>query len=124
MPGGVALLVNGSPSPVRVWATANWWGDTTLSFEVVSAGVARRVERREQEYTVNVPASIELASGGVQEFPFDLGDGEWRAGVPLEGLFARSVELVAVYDVPPTREAIDQGMWTGQLRSAPIRVGQ
>jgi hypothetical protein len=115
---GVAMLRNLGQEPVRVWRPGNEWGDAALSFEV-SGG---RIVRAPQEYTANVPASTAVPVGGSFELPFDLADGSWDASRPLHELLRRGAQLVAAYEVEPTPEAAEHGVWTGRLRSEPVRL--
>lgn len=121
-PAGVVVLVNDGDTSVGVWRTGNAWGDPVLSFEVLHDGVVLPIVRREQEYTRNVPSSFSLAAASRHEWPFDLGDGSWDAQTPLDQLDPRHARLVGVYAVPPSPEAERHGVWTGQLRSAPVAL--
>jgi hypothetical protein len=123
-PTGVVVLSNTSSTDVRVWQTGNQWGDTALSFEVLHNGLVLRIVRREQEYTRNVPSSFVLPVKSRHEWPFDLGDGDWDAETPIDQVAGRHTQLVAVYDVPTTPEALNHGVWTGQLRSEPVLLDE
>jgi hypothetical protein len=105
---------------VRIWRTGNLWGDTVLSFELLPDERSYSVVRKPQVYTRNVPSSLKVPGGSRHELPFDLGDGEWEAGSPLDQLILPGAQLVAIYDVPQTPEALEHGVWTGQLRSEPV----
>src|SRR5262249_5470529 len=112
-PTGVVVLVNTGGTDVRVWQTGNQWGDTVLSFEVLQNGLVYPIVRREQEYTRNVPSSFVLPARSVHEWPFDLGDGDWDAEIPVDQLNVPQAQLVAIYDVPRSPEAVNHGVWTG-----------
>lgn len=119
-PAGKVVLVNTGSADVRLWNTGNHWGDRVLSFEVLHGGRVWRLVSRPQEYTRNVPSSFVLPAGARHEWPFDLGDGDWEADVPIEQLTIPGAQLVAVYDVPRSPEAESHGVWTGELRSEPM----
>jgi hypothetical protein len=123
-PAGAVVLMNAGRTAIRVWQSGNQWGDTVLSFEVLRSGKVWRVFHKPQDYTRNVPSSKEVPAGARHAVAFDLGDGEWDAGAPIEQLTAPPAQLVAVYDVPPTPEARDRGIWTGQLRSNPALLSE
>jgi hypothetical protein len=123
-PTGAVVLVNTGSAGVSVWQTGNRWGDTVLSFEVLHNGCVWRIVRREQVYTINVPSSFVLPAGSRHEWTFDLGDGDWEAETPIDQLTVPNAQLVAVFDVPPSPEAVDYGVWTGQLRSQTVLLGE
>jgi hypothetical protein len=95
-------------------------GRLALSFEVFQGDRILHIVRKPQVYTRNVPSSVALPAGTRHEWPFDLGDGEWEADAPIDQAVVPGAQLVAIYDVPPSTEAIDHGVWTGQLRSKPV----
>lgn len=119
-PTGVVVLANEAGADARVWRPGNRWGDTALSFEVEHDGRVGHITRREQVYTINVPRSFVLPEGSSHALPFDLGDGEWEAEIPIDQLIVPEAQLVAVFDVPPSPEAMEHGVWIGQLRSDPV----
>jgi len=119
-PAGKVVFENIGATEMGVWRTGNSWGDEALSFELKSAGGIERIVRKPQVYTVNVPAAQMLSARGRYAVPFDLGDGSWQ----LEASFRWDVdaELVALYDVPESPDALAQHAWIGHLRSAPVRL--
>jgi hypothetical protein len=119
-PAGDVVLVSRGPAPARVWRMGNSWGDETVSFEISSGGDMAVVKRKPQVYTRNVPSSFEIPPGGRHAFPFDLSDGAWRTEAALGLLEAGDVRLVAVYELVPDHEAVEQGCWTGRIRSEPV----
>jgi hypothetical protein len=123
-PAGIVLLANAGSKDIRVWQSGNQWGDTVLSFEILQGETVWRVFRRQQDYTRNVPSSVVVPPGKRHVLIFDLDDGDWDAGAPIERLATPPAQLVAVYDVPLSPEAIDHGVWTGQLRSNSVPLGE
>lgn len=121
-PAGDAVLVNRGSVPARVWRMGNSWGDRTLSFEITRDGRTVPVVLGPQEYTRNVPSSFEIPPGGRHAFPFDLRDGTWETGPAADLLAEGGADLVAVYELKPDQEALEQGCWTGQVTSAPVRL--
>lgn len=117
---GAVVFVNTGSTDVSIWQMGNQWGDRVLSFEVIHNGGVWRIFRREQVYTRNVPSSFLLLAGSRHEWPFDLGDGDWDAETPIDQLLVPHAQLVAVYDVPPSPEAVNHGVWVGQIRSKPM----
>lgn len=123
-PTGVVVLHNMGNTDVRVWKVGNRWGDTMLSFELIGNGRILHIVRREQVYTINVPSSFVLPAGSKHEWPFDLGDGEWEADVPIEQMAVPGAQLIAIHTVPPSPEAAEHSVWTGQLRSRPVLLDE
>lgn len=121
-PAGSAALVNTGQAPVRVWRQGNSWGDPTLSFLISAEGVEGRVVRSAQEYTRNVPATIELRAGERHAWAVDLADGSWEAEPSLDRLARPGGSLVGVYEVVPTAEAEQHNVWIGRILSEPVRL--
>ena len=119
-PSGSVVLCNSGADAVRVFATGNRWGDEALSFEVIAAGSAARIARAPQVYTANVPVTALIPPGGRYEIAFDLSDGSWETDAVGAALAAPGAMLVAVYEILPSPEALEQQVWTGAVRSAPV----
>jgi hypothetical protein len=118
---GWVVLTNRGTADLRVWRNGNTWGDEALSFDVSHGGSTRRVEREPQVYTRNVPASVVLTPGDGFQISFDLLDGTWRLdaiGRPLPP----QVEIAAVYEVPPSSEAVAHQVWTGLVSSEQVTI--
>jgi hypothetical protein len=118
-PRGAVAIANRGTTPVRVWELGNSWGDATLSFELLRDGAVEKIVREPQVYTVNLPERREVPAGGRHEWRFDLGDGSWKIG-DVTHLDVPDTRLVAVYEVVPTPEAEEHGVWVGRLRSDPV----
>jgi len=123
-PGGTVVFVNMGSTPLRLWRTGSQWGDTALSFEVRRGERTWYVLRKPQDYTRNVPSLVRVPPAARYEAVFDLGDGQWEADAPIDQLAVADAQLVAVYDNRSSPEAVDQGVWIGQLRSSPIRLDE
>lgn len=119
-PAGTVVFVNTGSAAVRIWRTGNQWGDTALSFEVLRDDDIRRVVRHPQVYTRNVPSTVVVSAGAKHEWSFDLSDGQWDADGPVDQLLAPGAQLIAIYEVPLSPEAVAHGVWTGRLRSDPV----
>jgi len=109
-PAGAVALVNTRDVAVRTWRLGNEWGDQMISFEVVRGEAMTLVVRAPQVYTRNVPSPISVPAGARHPVPFDLGDGTWRLEAPASEVFAAGASLVAVYEVPESREASEAGV--------------
>lgn len=119
-PAGAVALVNMRNAAVRIWRPGNEWGDGMISFELLRDSTVVRVVRSPQVYTRNVPGSIEVPPGGRHHIRFDLGDGSWQLAAPVRELFAMGARIVAIYEVLPSHEADEAGVWTGYLRSQTV----
>ena len=113
-PAGEAVLTNRGEVPIRIWNTGNEWGDGALSFTVTVDGGDQHVALRPQLYTRNVPSFVELAPGGEERRPFDLGDGTWEPAV------AGGDRLAAEFRIDGTPESDQHAVWTGSVRSEPV----
>jgi hypothetical protein len=91
-----------------------------ISFEVRRGPTVRHVVRAPQVYTRNVPSPLVVSPGVRHSIPFDLDDGTWQLEAPVVELFGAGASLVAIYDVPESPEAIEAGVWIGQLHSQPV----
>ena len=123
-PAGMVVFLNRGQSDVRIWERGNRWGDTALAFELIRNGQVSRIVRREQVYTRNVPSSVTVPAGARHEWPFDLGDGEWESDGWDDRSVAPGAQLVAVYSVPASPEALDHGVHSGQLLSEAISLDE
>jgi hypothetical protein len=124
LPAGEIVLANTGGAEVRVWRTGNQWGDTALSFEVLQGDDLLRIVRLPQVYTRNVPSSVAVPAGTIYQWPFDLGDGEWDADAPIAQAIVPGAQLIAIYDISPSAEALAHGIWTGQLRSKSVLLDE
>lgn len=120
LPSGCVVLLNMGSTAIGVWRTSNQWGDSALSFEILQGDLTWRVVRKIENYTVNIPSSVEVLAGEGHEWPFDLGDGQWETDARIDRLTVPGTQLVAVYEVPLSPEAAIHGVWTGRLRSKPV----
>jgi hypothetical protein len=121
-PAGKVVLVNTTRADIRVWRMGNQWGDASLSFEVLQGDQTWHIVRQPQVYTRNVPSSVVVPAGSTHEWLFNLRDGQWDAGAPLDQWIIPGAQLIAIFDVPLSTEAVEQGVWTGQLRSQPVQL--
>jgi hypothetical protein len=117
-PAGDAVLTNPGARAIRVFRPGNSWGDDALTFLVRGGGQAEVALRLlGQDYTRNVPASVEIPPGGEHRIPFDLRDGDWKPADAVDRLAAAEAELAGVFEIPPSRDADEQGVWTGRVQS-------
>ena len=118
---GVVVFVNVGGVDVRVWQTANAWGDAALTFELVADGTKAFVRRAPQTYTVNLPVAVTLAAREELPVRFDLHDGTWEPADTLHAL-RPGAQLTAVYEAVDDDDARRQGVWIGSVRSNTVSV--
>jgi hypothetical protein len=82
----------------------------------------RRIVRRQQEYTRNVPSAGTLAPRGNYEIPFDFGDGNWEPQAVIVRMSRPNTRLAAIYHVVESPEALFHNIWIGRLRSGPVQL--
>lgn len=123
-PAGDVVITNMGSAATRVWELGNQWGDEALSFELSRGDQRGRFVRGDQVYTRNVPSSLLVPAGQSTRLSFDLGDGTWQADPAIESLSGPGVQLEALYEPRDSPEAAELGVWTGQLRSDPVRVDE
>ncbi len=122
-PAGTVVLYNAGASEIRVWDTGTSWGNETLSFELNADGKTQSITLTPQDYTVNWPRHVALAPGQDYRIEFNLGDKRrwepdlWHDRPPVAGS-----ELIAVYRSERSPESDKYGVWTGFLRSAPVKL--
>lgn len=121
-PGAGAIVFrNSGDVTARIWSPANRWGDTALSFELSRREQRVAISLAPQVYTRNVPSSVSLLPGGEHRWPFDLGDGRWESATEdWQSLAGPDARLAALYRADSCPEAIEHGLWLGQLRSDPV----
>ncbi len=122
-PAGEVVLTNEGEVAIRIWRTGNDWGDGTLSFVVARGDDASTVTLAPQDYTRNVPSSLEVPARGSHRIAFDLRDGSWEPEAALAGLPDGDARLTAVFEIAPTEESTEHGVWTGRMRSDPVALG-
>lgn len=119
---GSVVLVNHGGKTIRVFQTGNHWGDAALWFEMSRPPIVARIIRKPQIYTRNVPSSLPVPAGSSHTWQFDLGDGSWESDIPFEQIVGDGAELIAVYEVSESPEALANDVWIGRLRSEPVRL--
>jgi hypothetical protein len=119
-PAGAVVIENHSNDAVRIWRRGNSWGDEALSFELSASEQTTRITTAGQDYTRNVPASLTVTPGARREISFDLGDGTWQPASALAHLRDACARIVAIYESGDSPQVQEQGIWRGNIRSAPI----
>ena len=120
------VLTNNSQETQAVWESWNSWGYQAISFELTTKeGKKFVVSRRQQDFTRNFRSTFLVKPGEHQVFAIRL-DEQWETHPTLPKRDEMSVTLKAVYEVPPTAEAIQYKVWTGRVESRlnNVTIGQ
>ena len=110
------LLANSSKEPLKVWKESNSWGAARWRALLLRNGKLRTFfQNPDQDFTVNLPAFVEIAAGSHLEQNLDLNDGSWRSskGEKEQVTLVPGDTLVLIYDVPFTQECLKLGVWYG-----------
>ena len=122
-PAGAVVLHNAGASELCVWRMANSWGDETLSFELNADGKTQSIKLKPQYYTLNGPIYVPLAPGQDYRIEFNLGNlRRWEPDLWHDHPPAAGSELTAVYHSERSPESDKYSVWTGSLRSAPVKL--
>ncbi len=120
-------LSNPSKSALKIWQGSNSWGAACWRVLLIRHGhVEAFFQNPYQIFTANAPIFDEIAPGARLERSLDLNGGNWcgfghcasynERGIAGKRISVESNDvIVAVYDVPPTREATDMGVWRGVI---------
>jgi hypothetical protein len=124
--GRIVLKVNNSTGDaVRLWRDSNSWGAARWRvLRIRQESVDLFYQDPDQDFTVNVPASSELAGGAANKEELDLNGEHWcayghctlvgeRRSPPGEVRFEPDDRVIVIYDVPFTPEALRLGVWYG-----------
>ena len=110
---------------LRIWDPGNTWGAGRWRVLVVRNGrVETFFQNPGQVFTINVPAYKEIVKGTRLTQELDLNGGNWctrgqcsrwdQHGIAEREITLQSGDMVVVvYDVPPSAEAKDMGVWDG-----------
>jgi hypothetical protein len=114
-----------SGKSLRIWEAGNSWGAGRWRVLIIRNGhVETFFENPAQVFTVNVPSFKEIAKGTRLLKVLDLNGGNWcgfgrcsrwdQHGITGQQVTFHSRDMiVVVYDVPPSIEAKDMGVWYG-----------
>jgi hypothetical protein len=132
--GSVSLdMVSSAGENPRVWEQGNTWGAGRWRVLVIRGGhVETYFQNPGQVFTINVPSYKEIARGGRFAQELNLNGGNWcvvghcsrwdQHGIAGQEITFKSGDmLIVVYDVPPSVEARDMGVWFG-VTSATMTV--
>lgn len=118
-------LENSSKAPLRIWKDSNSWGAACWRVFLIRNGTLEVFfQNPDQEFTRNAPAFNEIPEGGHLDQKLDLNGGNWcglghcsrhdQRGFSGKRInFETNDIVILIYDVPPTQEARDEGVWYG-----------
>ena len=117
-----ATLENRSDLTLRIWAQTNSWGWGTFVLIISAHGVDENhctLVPKPQIWTRNVPGIIDIGSGERQFFEVSPGEPKWDNLNSFEHLKDKSFYVRAALRIPETPEAIELGVFIGQITSPP-----
>ena len=123
------LFTNRSKEPIRLWSERCQLGHATLSFRVEDgSGRATIMGKRIPDASAwkdHPPKSISIPPGGkyrwsVAPTAFFWGEREWFA--PPEPNTGTPFTLTAIFEIKPTGQGKQQGVWTGRITSQPVKA--
>jgi len=125
--GSITLgISNPSDKPLKLWEESNSWGATNWRVLRIRQGqIETFFQNPYQIFTVNAPLFNAIPPGEHLQRKLDLNGGNWCgfghcASYNEQGFrdgkkvaFEPGDTIIAVYDVPPTKESQELGVWTG-----------
>ena len=120
-------ILNVSKKPVKLWEDSNSWGATCWRVLVLRDGhLETFYQYAGRIFTVNRPTFNEIAAGASLEQKLHLNGGNWcglgHCALHFEhgfggrnATFEPGDTVIVIYDVPPTEEAREKGVWNGVI---------
>jgi hypothetical protein len=128
------ILSASSKVPIKLWMDSNSWGGTAWRILRIRGGrVDTFYQSPMQAWTKNIPEFQTIGGDTRSEVTLDVNKGDWCSagdGTPYfkHGIGGKTISfepgdlLIAVYDIPVTREAVDRGVWFGVTATPVFRV--
>lgn len=119
-----AMLENRSDETLRIWAQTNSWGWGTFILIISAHEVDEDyyiLVPKPQIWTRNVPGIIDIGPAERQFFEVSPGEPEWDNLDSIGHLKGTSFRVRAALRIPETPEAIELGVFVGQITSPPRR---
>jgi len=105
---------NGTSATIPIWKDTNSWGAARWRILILRAGrLVTCYQSPNLAFTGNSPAYIQIAPESNRKHILDLKVGRWLGDQKDCGSFESGDTVIVVYDVPPSREAEDFGVWFG-----------
>ncbi len=105
---------NGSTTSLPIWGDTNSWGAARWRILILRAGhLITCYQSPNLVFTRNSPVYIEIGPKSGRKQILDLKAGHWLGDQNDCGSFKLADTVIVVYDVPPSREAEDFGVWFG-----------
>ena len=114
--------VNAVMGPQRLWARDNAWGWSMFSLLVapIDSDEWTELTAKPIRWTANIPTTVYLPVGGNQVYEFRRGDPNWVAPEDFGAGPIDSIRIRIRLNIPETPEAIAQGVFIGEVLSAPF----
>jgi hypothetical protein len=108
-------LENNSQKPIRVFRDSNSWGAARWKLLRLKDGRAEAWAQTTGRtiFTRNVPGFDEIPPGGRLDVRLNINDGNWLSSGVTPVRFESGETVVAIYEVPATKESEKFGVWHG-----------
>lgn len=117
-----ATLENPSDVTLRIWAQTNSWGWGTFILIISTHEVNEdhyTLVPKPQIWTRNAPVPIDIRFGDRQFFEVSPGEPEWSNLNSIGHLKNKSFYVHSAIRIPETPEAVEMGVFVGQITSPP-----
>lgn len=114
------LLYNPTDKPLRLFQEWNSWGYFGLSFDITYPdGRVVHSEKEPRGWDKNFPSTLTVAPYGCYVFEVTFDPTIWTNSLLLEksGPHGRACRLQAIYSIASGPDALEEGAWTGTIRS-------
>lgn len=111
------VLRNIGDKPQAIWDDWNSWGYQAVSFEITTPdGHTSHITKREQGFGKNGPSRFVIQPGESKVFCVRF-DEDWNVQPTIQKADNTPVTLRAIYEVRPTPESNNNGVWVGRVES-------
>jgi hypothetical protein len=113
-----AVLTNTGKSTIRLWQDSCSWGYSNLSFEAEDQdGKKIAIIRKQRGWEKNFPDWIAIPPGDYLVLDIKFDDNTWQNPPLLDPGQQKLMNLRAIYESTPTKEARANKIWSGKVVS-------
>jgi hypothetical protein len=118
----LVLMTNTTDHNLNVWTDEYSWGYDNLSFDVKrSSGKAFRIIRVPEMFTMNMALPYLVRPGAHYAWAVTLASDKWN-GFPPDWKGSEEVTIQAKFEIDPTKESKELTVWTGMIKSKPMKT--
>jgi len=118
------ILTNVSKRAQAVFNPSNSWGYYAVSFRLRTGdGHIVAIRKKQTGFTKNLPSTFLIPPGEQVVYTIKL-DEEWEAKpqAPIADKPPINIGVMAIYEIAPTPESMQQSVWTGRVESAEYQL--